>query len=181
LADSFYCDPLTELSQGDILTLAPHTYVDQLPPTSSEGEEIPLLVKCRQTRALVLSPDCEISNPDRSENRAVVCPVRLLSDLTPGRQGDARRHRIAHLFFLPRRGAELQDSVAILNHLTTVNMQLLLSASKIATLHVLGRKALYAQLLRWSSRWVLGEVSCPQCETRFDPSLVLPTRAPEDA
>ena len=184
LPDSFYCTPLPELSQGDILVGAPHTYVERLPSDSLDAlptdAETLLSVTCRKTRALILSPDCEISNSERAENRVVLCPVRLLSNLNKSKQGDAKRNRIAHLFFLPRHGAELEDSVAILNQLTTVNMNLLLSVPRIATLHVLGRKALYAQLIRWSSRWVLGQVQCPQCEVPFDPSLRLPTRAPED-
>lgn len=184
MPDRFYCDPLPELSQGDILEAAPHTYVEQVPTdwliASPTEEETRLSVTCRRTRALILSPDCDISNPERAENRVVLCPVRPLSYLNVGKQGHAKRNRIAHLFFLPRYGAALEDSVAILNQLTTVNTKQLLSVPRVATLHVLGRKALYAQLLRWSSRWILGEVQCPQCEVPFDPSLRMTTRAPED-
>jgi hypothetical protein len=71
------------------------------------------------------------------------------------------------------------DSVAILNQLTTVHEDTLKSLNKLATLHVVGRKAMYAQFLRWLSRWVLAEIQCPHCGITFDPSA-LPTRAPED-
>ena len=176
MADSFYCDPLSELSQGDILEYAPQSLLGSL----AEDEEGSISVGFRKERALILSPDCEITNSVRAQNRVILCPIKPLSKLTVSSHGDAKRNRIAHLFFLERHGAALPDSVAFLNQLTTVNKNVLESIPKIATLHVLGRKALYAQLVRWVSRWDLREVQCPQCEVPFDPSLRLPTRAPED-
>jgi hypothetical protein len=95
-------------------------------------------------------------------------------------RGDAKRNRIAHLFFMPRFKDLLPDSVAVLNHLTTVQREVIRSTRRLATLHVIGRKALYAQFLRWLSRWELAEVQCPHCEMLFSPASALPTRAPED-
>ena len=184
MPDSFYCDPLAQLSQGDILEFAPHIYIDDLSAESllalPTDASVPISAVCRKARALILTPDCEISNPERAEHRVVLCPVKPLSAISEGKRGDAKRNRIAHLFFLPRHGAVVEDSVALLNQLTTVHMKVLLSVPRVATLHVLGRKALYSQLVRWSSRWILGDVQCPHCEVQFDPSMRLPTRAPED-
>lgn len=188
---SFYCEPAAQLSQGDLLEFAPHVYINvrgnqnhgltvETMIALPKDEEVPVSVACQSVRSLVVTPDCEISHPERAQNRVVVCPVRPLSTLSREKQGDAKRHRIAHLFFLPRHGAKLEDSIAFLNQLTTVDIDLIRSVPKIATLHVAGRRALDAQFLRWLSRWVLAELSCPQCEMVFDPSMLLPTRAPDD-
>ena len=110
----------------------------------------------------------------------MLCPVVPLSTISKDKQGDAKRNRIAHIFFLPRHQAKLEDSVAILNQLTTVNMDVLKPIPRVVTLHVVGRKALYAQVLRWLSRWVMGETQCPQCEIVFNPYAIFRPRAPED-
>jgi len=75
----------------------------------------------------------------------------------------------------------MPDSIAFLNQMTVVQKDLLKPATRIATLHTLGRRALYAQFLRWLSRWELVELPCPNCGTIFDPSITQPIRAPEDA
>ena len=131
-------------------------------------QEAPLSVTCQSARSMIVTSDCEISNPKRAQNRVVICPVRLLSTLSREKQGDAKRGRIAHLFFLPRHGDKLEDSVVYLNHLTTIDIDLILNIPRVVTLHVIGRRALYAQFLRWLSRWELVEVPCPKCGTLFN-------------
>jgi len=181
LADQYYQDPLDGvLRQGDILECAPHFYIDV---TSGElprnGQEILLSGPCRGAPALLLNHDCDIVQ-EKSSRRLVICPIKPLFELSEDRRGHAKRNRIANLFFLPRYKDRLEDSVADLSQLTTVHIDRLLPIHRLATLGVLGRKAMYAQYLRWLSRWVLAEMQCPQCEATFDPSVVLPTRAPTD-
>jgi hypothetical protein len=173
------------------LEYAPYAYIDLLsekghglnPETAAALPKagctnVPLA--CHSAPALVLTHDCEISQSERSKGRVVLCPIKPLADLSQDTRGNAKKNKIPHLFFLPRYKAGLADSVAFLNQLTTVHMDVIRGVPRIATLHVVGRKALYAQYLRWLSRWELTVIQCPQCEMSFDPSLVLPTRAPED-
>jgi hypothetical protein len=128
---------------------------------------------------LLLNHDCDIVQ-EKSSRRLVICPIKPLSELSEDRRGHAKRNRIAHLLFLPRYKDRLEDSVAVLSELTTVHIDRLLPINKLATLNVLGRKAMYAQYLRWMSRWVLAEIQCPHCEAIFDAAVVLPVRAPTD-
>jgi hypothetical protein len=182
LANEYYQDPLDgELRQGDIFECGPHLHIDvasgALPPN---GEQILLSgPPCRGAPALLLNHDCEIVQ-EKSSRRLVICPIKPLSELREDRRGNAKKNRIAHLLFLPRYKDRLVDSVAILNQLTTVQIDRLLPIHRLATLDVLGRKAMYAQYLRWISRWVLAEMECPNCGSTFDPTLVLPVRAPTD-
>ena len=181
MPSEYYCEPVEGLlRQGDIFECGPHAHVDtsagKLP---ARDQELVIPSVCRGEPALVLNHDCEISG-GKSSGRVVICPIRLLSGISQDKQGHAKRNRIAHLFFLPRYKERLEDSVAILNQLTTVDVDVLRLTNRLATLDVPGRKALYAQALRWLSRWVLADVECPNCEMVFDPAARLRTRGPSD-
>jgi hypothetical protein len=184
--DGYYTEPLAEFSQGDILEAAPNLTAVALDADKSvmktaigQFRNDEMVVAYGSSRALILTPDCEIEKP--WSKKLMICPIGPLDELSQAQRGDAKRGRIAHLFFLPRYKDRLTDSVAFLNHVTVVDRNLVKPVTRIATLHTLGRKALYAQFLRWMSRWELAEAQCPQCETIFDPNVAQPTRAPEDA
>jgi hypothetical protein len=181
VANEYYCDPVEgQLRQGDIFECGPHAWIDSNSGTlPTKNQEVPISTICRGAPALLLNHDCEIAH-GKSSQRVVICPVKPLSEIAKDLQGHAKKNRIANLFFLPRYKERLGDSVAVLNQLTTVHVDALRSIERLATLDILGRKALYAQTLRWLSRWVLAEVQCPHCEIMFDPSRTLPTRAPND-
>ena len=181
MPNEYYCDPLEgKLRQGDIFTCGSHIYLDSDPSSAllGHGQETKISATCYGLPALVLNHDCEIAG-GKSSKRVVICPIKPLADLESERRGHAKRGRIANLFFLPRYKNRLEDSVANLSQLTTVHTDNLQLVNRIATLDVMGRKALYAQTLRWLSRWVLAELKCPNCETIFDPAG-LQTRSPHD-
>jgi hypothetical protein len=192
LADEFYQNPIADFSQGDIFDISPGCSLD--PPLRAVHDTVPphveeidasevssfahLVSANRASRALLVNYDCEIAKV--ATTRWIVCPIIDLSDLPEQDRGNAKRYRIANMFFLPRLGATLPDSVAILNQQTTISKDLLASSKRIATLAVTGRLAFYTQFLRWLTRWELREIECPQCRAKFNTSLALPVRSPND-
>jgi hypothetical protein len=189
----FYQDPIDEFSQGDIFDVSPNCWVDLPlrsvsqtdPPQIEEGIDLLKLAACthlvnknKTSRALIINHDCDIAK--QTTSRWVVCPVVDLSDLPADDRGNAKKNRIAHLCFLPRHGAALPDSVAVLNRQTTITKELLCASTRIATLGAQGRLAFYAQFMRWLTRWEMRELQCPNCTTVFDASLALPVRNPQD-
>jgi hypothetical protein len=191
---AFYCEPVPELSQGDVVEIAPHAYLD--PPLrhlalGSDGHEelkecrvaslqpqAAVLATCSPCKALIVNYDCEISK--RGTLRLLVCPIRPLSEFPPTDRGNLKANRTAHLFFLPRYREKLEDSVAVLNQLTTVHKVLLSDIDRLATLGKTGRLAFYGQFVRWLTRWELRLLTCPNCKAEFDPTLALPVRLPSD-
>src|ERR1035438_4878425 len=115
-SQAFYEDPVAELSQGDIIHISPHSFLD--PPLRSislSDAGVPavsdlslsniegcgkIVAECRPSTALLLNYDCEIAKP--TTKRLVVCPILPLAQFSPTDQGNIRRNRTAHLFFLPR-------------------------------------------------------------------------------
>jgi hypothetical protein len=122
--------------------------------------------------------DCEIDKP--WSETVVVCPFVPLSDLPTTQRTHAKNNRIAHLFFMPRYKAVLEDSVAVLNQQTTLDRTLIDLSKRVATLDKTGRFALYGQFVRWISRWELRELTCPRCGLEFGAENVLPLRDPAD-
>ena len=53
-------------------------------------------------------------------------------------------------------------------------------SKRIATLDTTGRFALYAQFVRWISRWELTELTCPQCGIEIPAEDILPVRDPSE-
>src|SRR5947207_1961790 len=100
-----YREPIAELSQGDIVEISPHTYLD--PPLRSVHEPTPgavtirpiavedlkaksdVVARCSPHKALIINYDCEIAKPHIL--RLVTCPIVPLSDLPPSEQGHAKR------------------------------------------------------------------------------------------
>jgi hypothetical protein len=58
--------------------------------------------------------------------------------------------------------------VVVLNHSTTLDRKFVRNATRILSLSDLGRKALYAQYIRWLTRWQLNEIRCPSCAALFN-------------
>jgi hypothetical protein len=127
---------------------------------------------------LILNFDCEIDKP--WSQRFVVCPIVPLEELPSNQRANAKHNRTAHLLFMPRHKAILVDSVAVLNQQTTIDRMLIDPSMRLATLDVQGRLALYAQFVRWLSRWELTELTCPRCGADFDPTTALPIRQPDE-
>lgn len=176
LSDSFYQDPSPKLSQGDII-VTPHLYVNERAESEQDGS-IEISAKSRAAPALILNFDCEIDKP--WSERFIVCPIVPLDELPVNQRTNAKKNRIAHLFFLPRNKSILADSVTILNQQTTIARKLINPSERLATLSAQGRLALYAQFVRWLSRWELTDMTCPHCGVDFDPTLTLPVRHPDE-
>lgn len=178
------------VSQGDILELAPHIYLDpplsalaaaeapgtylasQVPPSILNGD--PVIASCKRRLAIVVTFDCEIDKP--MNERWIVCPVVPLSDLPSQSHGNVKRNRVAKLFFLQRHKELIPDSVVVLDQLSTINRFFIKEAVRIATLSDDGRLGLYTQFIRWLTRWEFKDVKCPNCKTEFNPTLGMSVR-----
>lgn len=192
-SDVFYSSPVTDLSQGDIVEISPHAFID--PPLRSvvqaESGEVSLnevvpsrlakteiVATCQPASALIINYDCEIAK--ERTLRLALCPVVPLTTFRECDQGNVKRNRTAHLFFLPRFQEKLVDSVVVLNQVTTIHRVLLSDLRRIATLTASGRLAFYGQFVRWLTRWELRNIACPNCGWEFDPTLALPIRSAGD-
>lgn len=176
MPDLFYRDPTPNLSQGDII-VTPHLHITEAGAVGEDGS-ITLVTRGRAAPALILNFDCEIDKP--WSQRFVVCPIVPLEELPSNQRANAKHNRTAHLLFMPRHKAILVDSVAVLNQQTTIDRMLIDPSMRLATLDVQGRLALYAQFVRWLSRWELTELTCPRCGADFDPTTALPIRQPDE-
>jgi hypothetical protein len=189
-----YRDPVPDLSQCDVVEILPHAHLD--PPLRSVRElptgqiqvsevdpgsltsETDVVAGCSPAKALIINYDCEIAKA--SVSRLVICPVISLSRFQQSDWGNVKRNRTASLFFLPRYRVSLEDSVAVLNQLTTVHRVMFSDLKRLVTLTTVGRLAFYAQFVRWLTRWELRKMPCPSCNVEFDPTLALPVRSAED-
>ena len=180
-----YEQPKQEFSQGDILDVAPHVFLDppllalhpaeenryrvEAEPFSkfddSAGQSI--AAKCKRTKAIVLTHDCEIDKPQIV--RWHLCPVVPLSKLKPENQDLVRRNRIYSMFFLPRNADALLDSFVDFSHISTVGMDFIKTGTRILSLSDLGRQGLYAQFFRWLTRFEMRDMDCPNCRVKFSP------------
>ena len=190
MSQELYEQPSSEISQGDILELAPHIYLD--PPLQalhtvegnlhkSETEPFSafdangqnVIAKGKRFKAMVLTPDCEIDKVEYWH----ICPVMPLSILKSGIQGDVKRNRVYKRFFLPRYGDVLPDSFVEFNQISTLQMDFVKTGKRVLSLSDLGRHGLYAQFVRWLTRWELRELDCPSCGVKFNPVSTLPVRS----
>jgi hypothetical protein len=191
LSQELYEQPRGQISQGDILELAPHIYLDTplLGLTRIEGgmhqeerepfrafDDVngqPVVAGCKRTRAIVLTPDCEI---DKNITYWHICPVLPLSRLKGNVQGDVRRNRVYSRFFLPQLGEVLPDSFVDFNQISSIKADFIQAGRRILSLSDIGRQGLYAQFVRWLTRWELRNVRCPNCDTEFNPATNLQVR-----
>jgi len=191
---ALYRDPVADLSQCDVVEISPHAYIDpplrwvrEMPAGEIQVTEIEIrsllsgtdvIARCSPEKALIINYDCEIAKSNVL--RLVICPVVPLSRFEHSQQGNIKRNRTAHLFFLPRFRTALDDSVAVLNQLTTVHRVMFSDLNRLVTLTRAGRLAFYGQFVRWLTRWELRTVPCPNCNVEFDPTLALRVRSAED-
>ncbi len=123
---------------------------------------------------MVITPDCEI---DKKIAYWHICPVVPLSKLKGSVQGDVKRNRVYSRFFLPQYQDVLPDSFVDFNHLSTIKADFVQTGRRVLSLSDLGRHGLYAQFVRWLTRWELKNIDCPNCATTFNPLASLPVRS----
>jgi hypothetical protein len=186
LAEDLYDPPRAEISQGDILARLPNAHL--VPPLQAlfertdgamaiESEAHPefndkqgqrVIASCKRARALLLTYDCEIDKP--AVRNWIVLPIIPLSFIPGGSHGDAKKNKIFSLLYLPGYRNVLEDSLVVLNHPTTLDREFIQTATRILSLSDIGRRALYAQYIRWLTRWQLNEIHCPNCSAIFNAS-----------
>jgi hypothetical protein len=192
LAEELYETPREQFSQGDILEVVPHLHF-QAPltalladgeggyrgsaepvPVSNDRQGQPVLSTCKRAMGLILTHDCEIDKD--SIKSWIICPIVPISELPSAQRGDAKRNRIYSLLYLPSYRNVLPESIAVLNHLTTINKDLLRQEARLASLSDIGRRSLYMQFTRWISRWELRSIECPGCGLGLNLTQALPVR-----
>lgn len=192
MSQELYEQPREDFSQGDILEVAPHIFVDppllalqsagdslyksELEPFSAfnnvDGQSV--IAKCKRTNAIVITHDCEI---DKTQvKRWHLCPVVPLSFLKSDAQDLVKRNRIYSRFWLPRYESALAESFVDFTYISTVGMDFLKTGKRLISLSDLGRQGMYAQFIRWLTRWELKELTCPNCDVTFDPTDSLKVR-----
>lgn len=194
MAEELYENPREQVSQGDILELLPHVYIDKpLLALHQEGETIfrasgePYLsfddkrgqlttATCRRSKAILLNHDCEIDKPQ--VKRWLTCPVVPIVRLKLENRERAKRNRIYSMLYLPKHRDVLEESFVDFNQVTTLDAEFIKTARRLTSLSDSGRRALYAQFIRWLTRWELRDLLCPSCGTTFNPAIALPVRTP---
>lgn len=196
MSEDLYEPPRAELSQGDIFELLPGAHISypmtalfagpsaglyqaELHPYRDQFDDkngTPVMASCKRTRAMLLTYDCEIDKPQiKNWTAAPVVPISFI----PGpSHADIRKNKVFSLLHLPKHRDKLDESVLVLNHLTTLGKDFFGRASRVVSLSDLGRKALYLQYIRWLTRWQLSDMRCPNCAITFNASDGMIVRAP---
>lgn len=193
MAVELYEAPRPEISQGDILDLLPHVYLNRpLFALSKEAETIfrvtgepypqfddrhgqDVVATCKRSRAILITQDCEIDKPQVVH--WMICPVVPASRLRPENVDRLKRNRIYSMLYLPRYADALGESFVDFTHITTLDAEYVKNAQRIISLSDMGRRGLYVQFLRWLTRWELREIVCPDCGAKFDPHAEQPVRS----
>ena len=196
MAEEFYEAPREKISQGDIFHLLPHVYVERPLLALNKEADSPfratsepfsvfddkngqaILAKCKRKTAILITNDCEIDKPQLK--KWLVCPVLPVTVLRNTNQDLVRRNRIYSMFHLPKHRESLAESFVDFNQITTLQVELVTPAERVTSLSNVGRLGLYAQFVRWLTRWELRELTCPHCGVTSDPLSELTVRA-EDA
>jgi len=180
----YYQDIDSRPSQGDIIEIAPHARLSaplRYVSVASDGSmsvsttsSSEALSSTREQLALLLTPDCEL---DKTKTRFWhISPIHPLSAVNGTDQGNIRKNKVFNFLFLPG-FKNMPDSFLDLSWITTIDSELVRSKNRLMTLTDLARSALYMQQIRWTSRWTLSDVRCPQCQLQFNPADALPVRA----
>lgn len=183
MAEDLYESPRKEISQGDILELLPNSHL--VPPlialfSRSDGlmacesgthpqfdqKAQAIVASCRRAKALLLTYDCEIDKP--KVKNWIVAPIVPLSEIPGSAHSDIKKNKVFFLLYLPKYRDVLEDSVLVINHMTTLDREFVSGANRIVSLSDIGRRALYAQHIRWLTRWQLDEMRCPNCAALFN-------------
>jgi hypothetical protein len=192
LSQELYQAVSAAISQGDIIDVVPHVFLDHpLLGLRAEAESLfrafgepyatfddkngqAILAHCKRTRGLLMTHDCTIDK--KHVKRWHVCPVVPLQVLNSSLQGDVKRNRVFSKLFLPSYGSDLPDSFVDFNHISTISADFIKLTVRLMTLSDVGRQSLYAQFVRWITGWELHKIDCPACNASFDPVLSLPVR-----
>lgn len=192
MPEDLYEAPRAEISQGDILERLPGAHL--VPPLRAlflrgdgamtvETETHPdfddkrgqaVVASCKRSKALLLSHDCEIDKP--SVKNWIVAPVIPLSVIPGGAHADIKKNKIFSFLYLPSYRDILEESVLVLNYLTTLDPDFVRGANRVLSLSDLGRRALYLQHIRWVTRWQLSEIRCPNCNASFNAAAGMTVR-----
>jgi hypothetical protein len=98
----------------------------------------------------------------------IVSPVVPLAEIPGASHNDIKKNKVFHVLYLPRYRDILEDSVLLLNHMTTLSKDFVNASRRIMSLSDIGRRALYVQHLRWLARWQINDLRCPNCEALFN-------------
>jgi hypothetical protein len=174
-----YSSPLTKFSQGDILEPVPHLFFDG-PLSVAVGDRTtrstgPIICTATSERAIILTPDCEIDKP--KVRRWLICPVMPIETVAADNRQNVRDNKVFSRFYLPPYEDILSEGFADFNQISTISAGLLVTVNRTASLDEEGRSALYAQFMRWLTRWRLKAVRCPYCQKDIDLTATLPTRS----
>jgi len=156
----------------------PHVIVRKQEAVIAEGNGLssgPICVD-RQERAILLTADCHIDKEDTKWWQ--VCPVLPLKNLENPLHNLVKRGKIFQFFHLPAHDS-FPESFVDFSIVTTVSADLFALDMRVATLNDIGRRAFYAQFIRWVTRWDLRAMRCPECGMILNPTEALPVR-PED-
>jgi hypothetical protein len=137
-------------------------------PDFNDRQGQAVVASCKRARALLLSYDCEIDKP--AVKNWIVVPIVPLSLIPGASHSEAKKNKIFSLLYLPSYRNILEESVLVLNHITTLDRDFVRSSTRVLSLSDIGRRALYAQYIRWLTRWQLSEVHCPNCDAFFNAS-----------
>lgn len=108
-----------EVSQGDIFDDLPSVYIQQAGLRS----------KVQNTRAILLTHDCEYDKP-RTET-VVVAEVWPLSDVNNSSQGYIRQNRVLSTFYLEAYGDAFPESYVDLRNVSRVEKRLVAERAQI--------------------------------------------------
>jgi hypothetical protein len=192
VSGDLYQAPQIKISQGDIIDISPHVYLDQplfgvtlragsvvnsgtfsLDGSDKKGKSI--VATASRRRAILMTHDCTIDKPN--EARWHICPIVSLFELSSKLQDSVKRNRDYSKLFLPKFGSLGEDSFVNFNQISTIHRDIIGSAKRILSLSDIGRHALYVQYIRWLTRWELRTITCPLCNAVIDPTAVLPVRS----
>jgi hypothetical protein len=165
MAEELFDTPTERLRQGDVFE--PLLFVR----TEKSAEGMSQVVQSHPCRALLLNQSCDIDKPNFK--RLIVVPVIELSLLPKGEQNNVKKNRMFSRLFLPAH-RERPDSFVSFNEPMTIDRSILENTTRVESLSERGRRALYAQYVRWLTRWQLTEIQCPRCDVAFNPSETLP-------
>lgn len=181
----YYQAIIPELSQFDIVETATHLKLNEpvVFLSNDEGESVlvgpsptdRVIATAEHKLALVISPDCDLDKP--RTKHCLICPIYPLSVVSGADAGTIKKNKALRFLFLPSKAPSIPESFVDLAAISTVSIDLMRNATRLATLSDMARKAFYMQQIRWISRWTLSNVACPQCGLNFNPADTLPVRS----
>lgn len=160
-----YEPPRKEISQGDIFDNVPHLYL-------GAGANSPMTVNAK---GILLTHDCQVDKD--AVLRWAICPITPMHKLPKGQHGDTMRNRVFSRFFLPKHGSLTEDSFVDFDNISTIDREIIKAAERRLSLTDDGRRGLYAQFIRFLTRWQLRSLVCPECGAEMNATDSLPVRA----